>query len=264
VKTTATTTTIVRHRRERRQVHNRRQARRTLHALVVAAVLLVLVLVLFVGGGVALAVGVYVYYARDLPNPDDIVKAKQQFETTLIYDRTGKTVLYQVLDPSGGDRRSATLAETSLINATTPSRTSRSTTTLASTAGIARSAWVILQGGNVQGGSTITQQLVKNILIAPESPAAPTTLDRKIKEVILASEISRRYTKEQILEWYLNNNFYGNLAYGVDTASKVYFGKPVRELTLGEAAMLAAIPQNPLLNPIDNWQAARQRQTVAG
>ncbi|HRE46884.1 MAG TPA: transglycosylase domain-containing protein, partial [Aggregatilineales bacterium] len=79
---------------------------------------------------------------------------------------------------------------------------------------------------------------------------------------ILATEISRLYSKNQILEWYLNTNFYGNLAYGVGTAAQVYFGKRVQDLTLGEAAMLAAIPQNPQLNPIDDWIAARQRQAV--
>ncbi len=221
-------------------------------------------MVLLLSAGVAAAVGIYIYYARDLPNPDDIVKARQQFETTLIYDRTGKTILYQVLDPSGGDRQSIPLSgiPDNLIKATiaiedksfyeNPGFDIR---------GIIRSVWVTLQGGTVQGASTITQQLIKNILFPPDQRTA-ITADRKIKEIILASEIARRYGKDQILEWYLNNNFYGNLAYGVDTASKVYFGKPVGALTLGEAAMLAAIPQNPQLNPLDNPQAARQRQVV--
>ncbi len=259
-----TTATVVRRRRDRRLVQNRVRSRRITQSVVLLGVLFSLALVLFVGAGVAAAVGIYVYYARDLPNPDDIVKARQQFETTLIYDRTGKTVLYQVLDPSGGDRQSVPLAEI-------PSNVIKATIAIEDKTfydnpgfdvrGIVRSVWITLQGGLVQGGSTITQQLIKNILFPPQERVAPT-VDRKIKEIILASEIARRYSKDQILEWYLNNNFYGNLAYGVDTASKVYFGKPVRELTLGEAAMLAAIPQNPQLNPLDNPQAARQRQMV--
>jgi membrane peptidoglycan carboxypeptidase len=231
--------------------------------LITTAVLLVLSALLLLGGSVALGVGIYVYYARDLPGPNEIAKVRQQFETTLIYDRSGRTLLYQVLDPSGGDRRSAPLAEIPIhmINATiaiedksfyeNPGFDIR---------GIVRSVWIAMQGGIVQGGSTITQQLVKNNLFAPEDRTISP--DRKIKEIILAGEISRLYSKEQILEWYLNNNFYGNLAYGIDTAAKVYFGKAVRELTLGEAAMLAAIPQNPQLNPLDNPQAARQRQAV--
>jgi len=258
------TANVVRRRRQRRVVQVRERSRRNIRTFVLAAILLILALISLVGVSSVLAVGVYVYYARDLPNPDEIVKARQQFETTLIYDRTGKTVLYQVLDPSGGDRQSAALGDipSGLVNATiaiedksfydNPGFDIR---------GIARSVWITLQGGTVQGGSTITQQLVKNVLLAPEGRASPT-LERKIREIILASEIARRYSKEQILEWYLNNNFYGNLAYGVATASKVYFGKPLKELTLGEAAMLAAIPQNPQLNPIDNPVAARQRQAV--
>jgi len=83
---------------------------------------------------------------------------------------------------------------------------------------------------------------------------------RKIKEFILALEISRRYSKDQILEWYLNSNFYGNLAYGVEAAAKVYFDKPVQELDLAECAMLAAVPQYPGLNPIDAPEEARKRQ----
>ncbi|MCC7448838.1 MAG: transglycosylase domain-containing protein [Anaerolineae bacterium] len=255
---------VVRRRRSRRRIQNQEQSRRSAQALAGVAVLLALVVVLVVGGGAALAVGVYIYYARDLPNPDEIVKAKQQFETTLIYDRGGKTVLYQVIDPAGGDRRSVPLSEipANLINATiaiedksfyeNPGFDVR---------GIIRSVWIVAQGGLVQGGSTITQQLIKNILIDPKERTS-LTFDRKIKEIILANEISRRYSKDQILEWYLNNNFYGNLAYGIDTAAKVYFGKPVRDLTLGEAAMLAAIPQNPQLNPLDSPLAARQRQAV--
>jgi membrane peptidoglycan carboxypeptidase len=257
-------TSVVRRRRERRLLRKKTQSNRAASLLVSLASLLAVSLALFAGGGVALAVGIYTYYARDLPNPDDIVKARQQFETTLVYDRLGQTVIYQVLDPSGGDRQSVPLSAIPLhlINATiaiedksfyeNPGFDVR---------GIVRSVWIALQGGTIQGGSTITQQLVKNVLIDPKERTSVTP-DRKIKEIILASEISRRYSKDQILEWYLNNNFYGNLAYGVDTASRVYFGKPVRELSLGESAMLAAIPQNPQLNPLDNPLAARQRQNV--
>jgi membrane carboxypeptidase/penicillin-binding protein len=84
--------------------------------------------------------------------------------------------------------------------------------------------------------------------------------DRKFRELILAVQISQEYTKDQILEWYLNTNFYGNLAYGVEAAAQVYFDKPVTELTLAESAMLAAIPQSPALNPIDNFDLAKERQ----
>jgi membrane peptidoglycan carboxypeptidase len=87
-----------------------------------------------------------------------------------------------------------------------------------------------LQGGAVQGGSSITQQLIKNVFIPPEE-RAQQSYARKIKEVILALEVTRRYPKERLLEWYLNYNFYGNLAYGVEAAAQVYFGKSARDLT---------------------------------
>ena len=92
----------------------------------------------------------------------------------------------------------------------------------------------------------------RNVILAKgEEERAQQSYARKIKEVILALEVTRRYSKEKVLEWYLNYNFYGNLAYGVEAASQVYFGKSSEELGIAEAAMLAAIPQFPALNPID-------------
>src|SRR5688500_12201607 len=76
-------------------------------------------------------------------------------------------------------------------------------------------------------------------------------------------EVTRRYSKEKVLEWYLNYNSYNNLAYGVEAASQVYFGKSVTELSLAEAAMLAPIPQFPALNPIDNPDDTKERQGLA-
>ena len=110
---------------------------------------------------------------------------------------------------------------------------------------MARALWNNLTGGYVQGASTISQQLVRNVLMDPEE-RRQITLDRKIKEVILATEISRLYSKDQILEWYVNTNFYGGWAYGIEAAAQQYFSKPARDLTLAEATMLAAIPQYPL------------------
>lgn len=254
---------IVRKRRARRKSLSAAQRRGALGVLALLLGGSLATLALATIGAVAAFVGVYNFYARDLPPPSEIVKAGEQFETTLIYDRTGQTVLYQVLDPSG-DRQYVPLDQIApaLIEATiaiedrsfyeNPGFDLR---------GILRAVWLALQGDVVQGGSTITQQLVKNTLIPPEE-RAQLSQARKIKEIILAAEISRLYSKNQILEWYLNTNFYGNLAYGVGTAARVYFGKAARDLTVGEAAMLAAIPQNPQLNPLDAPMAARQRQIV--
>ncbi len=108
----------------------------------------------------------------------------------------------------------------------------------------------------LQGGSTITQQLVKSALLTPER-----TLERKIKEIILALLVERRYTKDQILEMYLNQVPYGGTAWGIEEASKLYFGKSAYQLSLSEAALLAGLPQAPsLYSPFTNPQAAKNRQ----
>jgi membrane peptidoglycan carboxypeptidase len=214
--------------------------------------------------GVGTVISVYAFYAQQLPEPGAIVAVEENFETTKIYDRTGQHLLYEVIDPLGGDRTWLELQDIppSLRNATIAieDRTFYENPGY-NLEGMLRAAWNNLTGGNVQGGSSITQQLVKQVLIEPEE-RAEVSYERKIKELILAIRISNAYSKDQILEWYLNTNFYGNLAYGAEAAARVYFDKPARELTLAESAMLAAIPQSPALNPIDNFQLARERQRL--
>ncbi|HEY3342432.1 MAG TPA: transglycosylase domain-containing protein, partial [Anaerolineae bacterium] len=120
-----------------------------------------------------------------------------------------------------------------------------------------------LQGGQTQGASNIAQQLVKNVITPVEERSGPKrTLTVKIREALLAMEVTRRYDKKLLLEWYLNTNFYGNLAYGIEAASRVYFGKSAKDLTLSEAAMLAPIPQYPKQNPFDNPVPAKDRQSL--
>ena len=102
------------------------------------------------------------------------------------------------------------------------------------------------QGG---GASTITQQLARAILLTPEERAQRTYL-RKAREIILAAEITRRYTKDQILELYLNEIYYGNLSYGIEAASETYFGNTADKLTLAQAAFLAGLPQSPAVYDI--------------
>src|SRR2546430_10505538 len=123
--------------------------------------------------------------------------------------------------------------------------------------GIVRASVVDWQSrSTVQGASTITQQLVKLRLVGNEA-----TLDRKMREALLAFEIERRYTKPQILEWYLNSVFFANTAWGTAAASKIYFHKQTKDLDLGEASMLAGVIRGPTLyNPLINWSSAKQRQ----
>jgi membrane peptidoglycan carboxypeptidase len=109
---------------------------------------------------------------------------------------------------------------------------------------------------SLQGGSTITQQLVKNTLLTSER-----TLSRKIKEAVLALLVERTYSKEQILEMYLNNISYGGTSWGIQSASQKYFGKNVWELTLGEASLLAGLPTAPTsYSPLSDINVAKERQ----
>lgn len=115
-----------------------------------------------------------------------------------------------------------------------------------------------MQGRTVQGGSTITQQLVKNLFLTPDR-----TIRRKAQEIRLAGEIEHRLTKDEILTLYLNRVFLGGNAYGVDAAAKRYFGKPATKVTLAEAAMLASLPKAPSrFAPTANLQDALQRQRL--
>jgi penicillin-binding protein 1A len=122
---------------------------------------------------------------------------------------------------------------------------------------ILRAALKVLRAGHaVQGGSTITQQVAKSILLTPEK-----SLDRKIKEMLLAFRMEKALTKNQILALYLNQIFLGQEAYGIEGASQTYFGKPAANLTVAEAAILAGLPRAPSRdNPIANPKFAKQRQ----
>src|SRR5262245_12068119 len=123
--------------------------------------------------------------------------------------------------------------------------------------GIARAAVTDLMHMKIkEGGSTITQLLARNVFLTHER-----TWTRKLKEVALAIEIERTYTKDQILEMYFNQIYFGEGAYGVESASKTYFGKPLRDLTLSECSLLAGIPANPrLYSPRMRPAAARARR----
>lgn len=116
----------------------------------------------------------------------------------------------------------------------------------------------LMQGRLVQGGSTVTQQLAKNLFLKPER-----TLERKVQEVLLAFWLEHEYTKDQILEMYLNRVYFGSGAYGVESASRRYFGKSAREVTLSEAALLAGLLKAPSrLSPARDPKAAEARAQV--
>lgn len=185
------------------------------------------------------------------------------FETTLIYDADGGEALARFNDPNTGSRRAVALDKISpwLIHATVATENETFYTDPGfSVLAIVRATIQNLQaGGTVSGASTITQQLARALVLDTEFAYQRTT-ERKIVEVIVASEIKRKYTKNEILEIYLNEIFYGNLAYGVEAAAQTYFGKAASDLNPAEAAFLAGLPQSPATyDPVVNHEAAVRR-----
>ena len=207
----------------------------------------------FIFLSVGSAAGLYSAYAQNLPDPTSIQTEQASYETVKIYDRTGKHLLYESIDPrpARGDRTYLGIAEIpQMVRDATIALEDRSfyTNIGVNPRGLGRAFLSNLRGGSVQGASSITVQLVKNVLIDPKERYVQSYA-RKLKEAVMAIEITRKYPgregKNQILEWYLNYNFYGNAAYGIEAAANVYYNKPVKDLALDEIAVLAAIPQYP-------------------
>ncbi|HXQ33035.1 MAG TPA: transglycosylase domain-containing protein, partial [Anaerolineales bacterium] len=185
--------------------------------------------------------------ARTLPSVEDLQNRASQFETTRILDRNGN-LLYEILDPNAGRRTYVTLDRISpaLLAATIATEDKDFYNHPGfDPAAIIRALWDNYRtGGQGGGASTITQQLARALLLSPEE-RAQRTYSRKAREIILAAEITRRYSKDDILELYLNEIYYGNLAYGIEAAAETYFNKTANQLTLAEASFLAGLPQSP-------------------
>ena len=222
--------------------------------------------VLSIIGGSGLLLSYY-SIARTLPSVEDLQNRASQFETTRILDRNGNP-LYEILDPTAGRRTYVTLDKISpvLIAATiaTEDKDFYNHPGFDAVA-IVRALWENYRtGGQGGGASTITQQLARALLLSPEE-RAERTYSRKAREIILAAEITRRYSKDDILELYLNEIYYGNLAYGIEAAAETYFGKTANQLTLAEASFLAGLPQSPSVYDIytnRDITLARQQQVL--
>ncbi len=201
---------------------------------------------------------------RGLPDPQQALAAAPTVPSIRITDRHGR-LLYEALPsdarytPLPADQiptclKNATLAVEDPSFYQNPGFDFR---------GLLRALWQNLRAGQVvSGGSTITQQVARNLLLAPQE-RHERTLRRKVRELFLAWELTRRLTKDQILALYLNTTYYGGFAYGIEAASQTYFGKPASQLTLPECALLAGLPQAPsLYDPLTHPEAARARQRV--
>jgi membrane peptidoglycan carboxypeptidase len=220
--------------------------------------------------GVAIAggagYGVYRSYADGLQPPDEVI-AQQPSGGAQIFDRKGN-LLYEYVDDRSGLRSPVKLDEISpwMIAATVSTEdASFWSNPGVNTRGLVRAGLEALHlrsadAASTTGGSSITQQLVKNVYISP-ADRYKRSYSRKLKETIYAVELSNRYSKNQILEWYLNQISYGGQYNGVEAASMGYFGKHAKDLTLPEAAMLAGIPASPSkYDPVNHPEAATQRR----
>lgn len=176
----------------------------------------------------------------------DAIENRTSFQTTRIYDRKGR-LLYEMF--GAGKRTHVPLDNISplLIKATISIEDKTFYTNQGvDYEGIVKAFGRSLEAGEETGGaSTITQQLIKGVVLTDEERAPEKRYERKATEIVLARELTQRYSKDKILDLYLNEIYYGNLAYGVEAASNVYFNKSAKNLTLPEAGLLAGLPQSP-------------------
>jgi len=195
----------------------------------------------FFVAGLLSVVGLFAYYAKDLPHPDRVNK-RVVAESTKIFDRTGQVLLYEI---HGEEKR--TIIPANEI----PDSVKYATIVLEDQKffshhgidfqGVLRAVIRnVLKRDMAEGGSTITQQFIKNSLLTSEKK-----LSRKIKELILAIEIEQKYSKDDILRMYLNEIPYGSNAYGIEAAAQTFFGVHAKELTLAQSALLASLPKAP-------------------
>ena len=210
------------------------------------------------GVGIAVAVNVASTFLTDLPPVDQIsTVGGQLFQTTTIHDRRGRP-LGELL----GEGRRRLVPPEDIPQVVKIAVVAAEDATFYDNPGvevraILRALWNNWRGGEVvSGASTITQQLVKNALLTPEE-----TYERKLREAVLAWQISQRFSKDEILGLYLNQNHYGGLTYGIAAAAETYFDKDLADVTLAEAAMLVGLlPAPSLHNPHVDPRAARREQ----
>ncbi len=213
---------------------------------------------------IALTAFAYGWLFADLPSIDQL-HAGLALPSTRIYDRNG-VLLYEILADSQTSGRNTAIPLDTIPLECQQAVISTEDANFYShpgvdVVGIARAFVINLTGGEViAGGSTITQQVARNLLLDPEQ-RAERSLRRKLREAVLAIELQNAYSKADVLALYLNQSYFGNLAYGIEAAAQAYFGKSAPDLSLGECALLAGLLQAPAAyDPLTNLDAARDRQ----
>ena len=219
-----------------------------------------------IGGGLAI-LGALIFtmllawFSRSLPDPNTLMDRNVP-QSTKIYDRTGQTLLYEI---HGDENR--TLIQIKDLPSYAPAATVAIedkhfyTHNGIDWKGLVRAVIVnTLKGQRIQGTSTLTQQFVRNAILTTDR-----SYIRKLKEIVLSLQIERLYTKDQILQLYLNEIPYGSTMYGIESAARGYFGKSAKDLTVDEAALLAALPQGPdLYNPYGTGTRGDNRDLLVG
>ena len=249
-----------------------RKRHRILGVLVFSVGTVAAALTAFLAIAVGIVLSTYDEHANAMQPPEDMV-INRPYDGARIYDRNGE-LLYEFVDEQNGLRRPIPLSEMSphIIAATIATEDATFFTNAGvNIKGLGRATWENFSPWAAQteylqgtGGSSITQQLVKNVYI-PQEERSERSIERKIKETVYALEITKHQSKEQILEWYLNQISYGGIYYGIEAASYGYFNKSAKDLTLAEAALLAGIPQSPSEHePVNHIEAsvARRNQVL--
>lgn len=227
--------------------------------LKVLIVLAVLVIVVGIGGIAAVAVGAF--WLQDLPDYKD-AKAYNVAEKTKVYASDGTTLLAEFYLENREPVTSLNDISRYVVEGTVATEDERFYEhNGVDIAGIMRAVVNNITGGATEGASTITQQFVRNTILADEAQDA--TLKRKVREAFISLNLEGMYDKNQILLMYLNTINYGQGAYGIEAASQLYFSKSAKDLTIPEAATLIGIPQSPTYNnPIDNPDNCLNRRNL--
>lgn len=217
-------------------------------------------LIAFLAGSLTLTVAL-AWFSRDLPNPNTLLE-REVPQSTKIFDRTGTVLLYEI---HGEENRTLIQIED------LPPFVPQATVAMEDKRfyihngidwkGLVRAVLVnVVKGKRIQGTSTLTQQFVRNAILTTERSYV-----RKMKEIVLAFQIERIYTKDQILQLYLNEIPYGSTMYGIESAAHGYFGKSAKDLTLDEAALLASLPQGPdYYSPYGTGSRGDNREKLVG
>lgn len=258
----ATTAQVVLRRRRRKERLAQQRRRRSFWTIFFTLLFLIGV-VLPAGavfGGTAL---MYASAAAAIPDPQTSPFAVPTDTVTRLFDASGDHLLYSLQDPLGADRvwididTLPPFVITATLIAEDPDFLSA---TRFDPLGMALRLWHNALLVTAPPDTSITGRLVRNVIAPPPPRGSAAENDARAREILLVEEINRRYSPRDVLEWHLNTNYYGSEAYGIEAAAQIYLGKRSVDLTLAEAALLAAIPTAPHHNPFDDRTGALGRQ----